>query len=96
MELSTLALALCLVAVVFMLAIRRAYLIINESRDPETRRRHWRAASPFGTVNLGRSIDYATALERASKLGTVSFTDMEHGVIFYNTDLGIASGGPSN
>lgn len=53
-------------------------------RDLETARRKWTAISPSGNVVLGLRIDYEEALKRASRLGTIAFTDLEGGYIFYN------------
>jgi hypothetical protein len=56
-------------------------------RRLERMTRRWVAISPHGQVELGM-VNYAEALGRASKLGGVSYTDMQYGFIFYNTDLG--------
>ena len=48
-------------------------------------RREWWAVSPFGKVLLGHSLTYEQALNRAAELGTIAYSDMEHGFIFYNT-----------
>ena len=49
--------------------------------------RHWRAASPAGTIPLGFLTD-AQALKAGSQLGRVSYVDSEVCVIFYDTHLG--------
>lgn len=56
-------------------------------RRLENGRRPWTAHSPFGMVELG-TVTHGEALKRAGALGTISYTDMERGLIFYNTQAG--------
>jgi hypothetical protein len=51
------------------------------------RRRHWQAASPAGTVQLGFLTD-AGALAAGHRLGRVSYVDREKCVIIFDTHLG--------
>lgn len=66
---------------------KRSWLEARNRRLRENQRRPWKAHSPHGVVDLG-TVTYAQALSRAGKLGVISYTDMEHGFIFYNTQQG--------
>jgi hypothetical protein len=84
-----------LLLVVAVIGLRRIWIIARENagaRAPEEKRRAWQAISPHGTVVLGSHMTYAEALTMAAKLGTVSYSDLQHGLIFYNTDLGANRG----
>ena len=60
---------------------------LKRRRDPLQRPRRWVAHSPSGAIVLGEQLTYHEALRLAANLGTVSFTDAQHGFIFYNTHL---------
>jgi len=71
----------------FYMWVRGRLAYAREVHTLATVKRRWVAISPHGRVELGVA-DYAEALTRAAKLGSVSYTDMQYGCIFYNTDLG--------
>jgi len=75
---------------------RNAGRVATVAEARETEKREWCAHSPGGKVVLGIHITYAEALTRIAKLGgTVTFTDFDYGLIFFNTDLGQKNSGDS-